>query len=109
MQHPSGTVRDVGEMTVVGGARTDFNLRSERLIIPRAHRVEEVLHVRRGILTVVGHRLARFILLLVPCSGASGRLGPISERHIAQRGEPIAALRQPFALLDHPALASLRE
>jgi uncharacterized protein (DUF362 family) len=42
-------------------------------------------------------------------AGASGRLGPISERHIAQRGEPIAALRQPFALLDHPALASLRE
>ncbi len=42
-------------------------------------------------------------------AGASGRLGPVSERHIAQRGEPIAALRQPFALLDHPSLSCLRE
>jgi uncharacterized protein (DUF362 family) len=39
---------------------------------------------------------------------ASGRLGPIAERHIAQRGEPIASLRQDYQLLDHPALAGLR-
>jgi uncharacterized protein (DUF362 family) len=39
---------------------------------------------------------------------ASGRLGPIAERHIAQRGEPIAALRQRYELIDHPALAALR-
>ena len=39
---------------------------------------------------------------------ASGRLGPIAERHIAQRGEPIAALRQRYALVDHPALTALR-
>jgi uncharacterized protein (DUF362 family) len=41
-------------------------------------------------------------------AGASGRLGPIAERHIRQRGEPIAALAQRFALLDHPSLAGLR-
>jgi uncharacterized protein (DUF362 family) len=39
---------------------------------------------------------------------ASGRIGPIAERHIAQRGEPIAALRQRYAMIDHPALAGLR-
>ena len=39
---------------------------------------------------------------------ASGRLGPIAERHITQRGEPIAALRQRYALVDHPALTALR-
>ncbi len=39
---------------------------------------------------------------------ASGRLGPIAEGHIEQRGESIAALAQPFRLLDHPAFASLR-
>lgn len=39
---------------------------------------------------------------------ASGRLGPIAERHIAQRGEPIAALRQRYAILDHPSLMALR-
>ncbi|HMB08572.1 MAG TPA: DUF362 domain-containing protein [Isosphaeraceae bacterium] len=42
-------------------------------------------------------------------AAASGRLGPIAERHIAQRGEPIAALRQPFALLDHPSLSRFRD
>ena len=41
-------------------------------------------------------------------AGASGRLGPIAERHIAQRGETIAALVQPFELLDHPSFAGLR-
>jgi uncharacterized protein (DUF362 family) len=41
-------------------------------------------------------------------ASASGRLGPIAERHIAQRGEPIAPLVQEFRLLDHPSLARLR-
>ena len=41
-------------------------------------------------------------------AAASGRLGPIAERHIRQRGEPIASLAQRFALLDHPSLAGLR-
>jgi uncharacterized protein (DUF362 family) len=41
-------------------------------------------------------------------ASASGRLGPIAERHIAQRGEPIAPLVQDFQLLDHPSLAALR-
>ncbi len=41
-------------------------------------------------------------------AGASGRLGPIQEGHIEQRGESIAALAQPFRLLDHPSLAGLR-
>ena len=34
-------------------------------------------------------------------AAASGRLGPIAERHIEQRGEPIAGLAQPFRLLPH--------
>jgi uncharacterized protein (DUF362 family) len=38
---------------------------------------------------------------------ASGRLGPISERHIAQRGESIASLAQTFALIE-PLQAELR-
>jgi uncharacterized protein (DUF362 family) len=42
-------------------------------------------------------------------AGASGRLGPISDRHIAQRGEAIVGLAQPFQLLDHSSLAALRE
>jgi uncharacterized protein (DUF362 family) len=41
-------------------------------------------------------------------AGASGRLGPIFEENIEQRGEPIAALAQPFRLLDHPSFAALR-
>ena len=41
-------------------------------------------------------------------ASASGRLGPISERHITQRGESIAPLVQNFRLLDHPSLAVLR-
>jgi uncharacterized protein (DUF362 family) len=41
-------------------------------------------------------------------AAASGRLGPIAEAHIKQRGESIAALAQPFALLDHPAFKALR-
>jgi len=41
-------------------------------------------------------------------AGASGRLGPISERHVAQRGAALAPLVQPFQLLDHPSFAGLR-
>ncbi|MFO0888959.1 MAG: DUF362 domain-containing protein [Isosphaeraceae bacterium] len=40
--------------------------------------------------------------------GASGRLGPIGDSHITQRGEALAPLRQPFRLLDRPHLSSLR-
>jgi uncharacterized protein (DUF362 family) len=39
---------------------------------------------------------------------ASGRLGPIAEGHIEQRGEAIAGLAQRFQLLDHPSMAALR-
>lgn len=39
---------------------------------------------------------------------SSGRLGPIAERHIAQRGESIASLRQCYELVDHPSLMGLR-
>src|SRR5271157_5832398 len=39
---------------------------------------------------------------------ASGRLGPISEAHISQRGEDLAPLIQPFKILNHPSLAYLR-
>ncbi len=42
-------------------------------------------------------------------AGASGRLGPISEGHIRQRGEPIGRMARPFAIPDHPSLAFLRE
>ena len=41
-------------------------------------------------------------------AAAAGRLGPIAEDHIEQRGESIAAMAQPFQLLDHPAFAALR-
>jgi uncharacterized protein (DUF362 family) len=41
-------------------------------------------------------------------AAASGRLGPISDRQIRQRGEAITPLSQRFALLDHPSLAGLR-
>jgi uncharacterized protein (DUF362 family) len=37
-------------------------------------------------------------------AGASGRLGPIAEAHIRQRGEPIAALAQRFKRLTHVSL-----
>ena len=42
-------------------------------------------------------------------AGASGRLGPIADRHIRQRGEKIDRLAQQFALLDHPSLTFLRD
>src|SRR5262249_2712394 len=41
-------------------------------------------------------------------ASASGRLGPIAEGHISQRGETIDSLAQPFQLIDHPAFAQLR-
>ena len=41
-------------------------------------------------------------------AGASGRLGPISESHIRQRGESIGPLIQPYELLNSPELAGLR-
>lgn len=39
---------------------------------------------------------------------ASGRLGPIQERHIEQLGEPLAALAQRFELPDHPHFRQFR-
>jgi uncharacterized protein (DUF362 family) len=39
---------------------------------------------------------------------ASGHLGPIYERNISQLGEPIAAMRTPFEVLELPHLASIR-
>jgi uncharacterized protein (DUF362 family) len=39
---------------------------------------------------------------------ASGRLGPIQERHIEQRGEPLAAVSQRFNLPDHPHFRQFR-
>jgi uncharacterized protein (DUF362 family) len=36
-------------------------------------------------------------------AAASGRLGPIADRHIEQRGEAIKEMVQRFQLLDHPA------
>ncbi len=41
-------------------------------------------------------------------ASASGKFGPVSERHIRQRGEAIAPLVQNFRLLDHPSIAALR-
>jgi uncharacterized protein (DUF362 family) len=40
---------------------------------------------------------------------ASGRIGPIRQRHIEQRGETIASLRQRFALLEHPRMKQFRD
>jgi uncharacterized protein (DUF362 family) len=39
---------------------------------------------------------------------AAGLLGPIAERHITQRGEPIAPLVRKFELLNHPFFAEMR-
>jgi uncharacterized protein (DUF362 family) len=41
-------------------------------------------------------------------SAASGRLGPVAESHITLRGETLQGLIQPFQLLNHPSLTSLR-
>jgi uncharacterized protein (DUF362 family) len=41
-------------------------------------------------------------------AAASGRLGPIGEPHISQRGEPIVSPSPPFALLDRPGLRELQ-
>jgi uncharacterized protein (DUF362 family) len=38
---------------------------------------------------------------------SSGRLGPIAERHIRQRGEPIRPMARRFAMLDDPSLSGL--
>lgn len=40
---------------------------------------------------------------------ASGRLGPIDERHIEQRGEVLRELAQRFALPDHPHFRQFRD
>jgi uncharacterized protein (DUF362 family) len=42
-------------------------------------------------------------------AGAAGRLGPIQEGQIRQRGESIAPLAQRFELVVHPDLAGLRD
>jgi uncharacterized protein (DUF362 family) len=39
---------------------------------------------------------------------ASGLLGPIQERHITQRGEPLAPFTRTFALPDHPHFKQFR-
>jgi uncharacterized protein (DUF362 family) len=39
---------------------------------------------------------------------ASGRLGPISQLWVRQRGEPIEGLVQQFALMDHPKMDAFR-
>ena len=39
---------------------------------------------------------------------ASGRLGPIADGHIAQRGETVEALAQDVRLIDHPDFARLK-
>ena len=41
-------------------------------------------------------------------AAASGRLGPIAERHIEQRGETIKDMARRFELLDHPSFKMLR-
>jgi uncharacterized protein (DUF362 family) len=41
-------------------------------------------------------------------AAASGRLGPIAESHIRQRGETIASLVSRFVLLDHPSFDQIR-
>jgi uncharacterized protein (DUF362 family) len=38
---------------------------------------------------------------------AAGRLGPLDEKHIVQRGEPWQALASPFTVLDKPHLKRL--
>ena len=40
-------------------------------------------------------------------AAASGRLGPIAEPHVAQRGESLSSVIQPFQLLDDPSMAGL--
>jgi uncharacterized protein (DUF362 family) len=41
-------------------------------------------------------------------AAASGRLGPIADRHIDQRGESIVTMKQRFQLLDQPSFQVLR-
>jgi hypothetical protein len=54
------------------------------------------------------------LMAIDPChvpylAAAAGRLGPIREGQIRQRGESIAALAQRFELVVHPGLAGLRD
>jgi uncharacterized protein (DUF362 family) len=42
-------------------------------------------------------------------AAASGRLGPVTERHVAQRGEPISDLAQPFTFVDSPTYHDLQD
>ena len=62
--------------------------------------------------TAVDATLARLMTInprrLPYLASASGRLGPILERHIPQRGESLGPLVQRFQLLDHPAFDALR-
>lgn len=62
--------------------------------------------------TAVDATVARLMALnprrVAYLAAASGRLGPISESHIRQRGESIGPLVQTFRLLDLPAFAALR-
>ncbi|MGE5192669.1 MAG: DUF362 domain-containing protein [Deltaproteobacteria bacterium] len=54
-------------------------------------------------------RLMGFDPLRIAClRAASGILGPIQERHIEQRGEPIVSLAQTFSLPDHPHFKQFR-
>ena len=46
--------------------------------------------------------------LVAYLAAASGRLGPIAERHIRQRGETIASLAQRFEQVAHPGLTGQR-
>lgn len=41
-------------------------------------------------------------------AAAAGKLGPVREGNIAQRGESIAPLVTPFTIVDHPSLRHLR-
>lgn len=63
-------------------------------------------------LTAVDASCARLIGLNVAgldyLTRASGRLGPIREHNIAQRGEPLTTLARPFQVLDLPHLKNLR-
>jgi uncharacterized protein (DUF362 family) len=63
-------------------------------------------------LTAVDATCARLMMIhperVAYLKTASGRLGPIAERHIEQRGESIASLAQKFDLVDRPWFSVLR-
>lgn len=55
-------------------------------------------------------RLMGFNPAAIPyLAAASGRLGPIAQRHIEQRGETIADCATRFELLDHPVMENFRK